>query len=94
MVKIPNDDDGETVKSVVWQKQYDDLESSNKNNNCDDSMGDVLHLKMILAKKIGKLEKIAKSDAKKGLIHRRFEKKLFPESLEQLKNSVRTTTDI
>lgn len=82
MVKIDSDDDKELE---LWQKSYDDLESLKRSNNCD-----IKNLKMIFAKKIDALEKVAKADKKNGLIHRKFDKKVFPESFKQLRNAVRT----
>lgn len=85
LVKIPNKDGDELE---VWQKNFDDLESLNKNNDNDTNLGELKNLKLIFAKKVGALKKVTEADAKKGLIHRKFDKKVFSESFEQLKNMV------
>lgn len=88
MVKIQSEDFEEVG---LWQKHYDDLESLNVYDN-NDEMDVVKNVKFILAKKIAALKRKAKADANKGLIHRKFDKEVFPESLEQLKNAVRIIT--
>lgn len=87
LVKIQNKEPSELE---VWQKKYDDLESMNENDDNYDSIGDLEDLKLILAKKINSLKEVEEADSKIGLIHRKFNKKTFPESLEQLKNMVQT----
>lgn len=87
MVKIPSKDRDELE---IWQKNFDELESSNNNDVNDNNLGDnnLKGLKLIFTKKIGALKKVAEADAKKGLIHRKFDKKVFRESFELLKNMV------
>lgn len=84
MVKIHSDESDELE---MWQKNFHDLESLNE-NDANDNLTEVKNLKLILAKKIDALKKRAEADAKKGLIDRKFDKKVFPESFEQLKNLV------
>lgn len=85
MVKIQNKDGDELE---MWQKNFNDLESLNTNDANDNNLTEVMSLKRIFAKKIRALKENAEADAKKGLIDRKFDKKVFPESLEQLKSLV------
>lgn len=79
LVKIQSD---KTDELGMWQKNFKDLDAN------DDDLIEVKNLKLIFTKKIGALKKQEESDAKKGLIDRKFDKKVFPESFEQLKNLV------
>lgn len=79
MVKIRND---KTDELKLWQKNFEYLDAN------DSDLIEVKNLKLIFTKKIGALKRQEEADAKKGLIDRKFDKKVFPESFEQLKNLV------
>lgn len=80
---VKKSDDSDELR--IWRKNFDDLDANDNNTS------EVKNLKLIFEKKIGALQKRAEADAKKGLIDRKFDKKVFPESFEQLKNLVSAT---
>lgn len=79
MVKRTSNDDNELD---MWLKCFQDVESNDRD-------GKLNNLKTLLARKIKLLKKADKKIKKKGLIHKHFDRKMFPNSLEQLRNAVR-----
>lgn len=77
MVKIPAN---KGCELMIWQKCFEDIEMSDKNDN-------MKNLKLILVKKIESLK--STNNEIKNFIHKNYNEKVFPSSLDHLKNLVR-----
>ncbi|XP_055295146.1 P protein-like [Sitodiplosis mosellana] len=74
MVKLPVN---KGCELMIWQKCFDDIELNDKKD-------DVKNLKLILAKKIESIK--STNNERKDFVHKKYNEKTFPSSLEHLKN--------